>query len=110
MWWARETIYLVLFVQAAPAAQGLTAEIRGGRVSRRAAASSVRRQGRGQIVDAYHISEHLAEADNRAVPGHWRVISSSAPEHPLATLVERSTRFRLLVKVPSTRTDDVVAA
>jgi IS30 family transposase len=67
-----ETIYLSLFVQAKGLLhKELTKELRSRRGVRRAGRISVRGQGRGQIVDALHISERLAEADDRAVPGHW---------------------------------------
>ena len=112
MWVSHETIYLALFVQAKGLLRKeLTAQLRTGRVIRRSAAASVRGDGRGQIVDALHISERPAEAEDRAVPGHWEgdLLAGSGNTH-IATLVERSTRFCMLVKVPSKRTDDVVAA
>ena len=112
MWVSHETIYLALFVQAKGLLRKeLTAHLRTGRVIRRAAAASARGRGQGKIVDALHISERPAEADDRAVPGHWEgdLVAGSGNTH-IATLVERSTRFCLLVKVPSNRTDDVVAA
>jgi IS30 family transposase len=112
MWVSYETIYLALFVQAKGLLRKeLTGHLRTGRVIRRAASASVRGQGRGQIVDALHISERPAEADDRAVPGHWEgdLLAGSGNTH-IATLVERSTRFCMLVKVPSKKTEDVVAA
>jgi IS30 family transposase len=112
MWVSHETIYLALFVQSKGLLRKeLTGQLRTGRVIRRAAKSSVRGQGRGQIVDALHISERPAEAEDRAVPGHWEgdLLAGGGNTH-IATLVERSTRFCMLVKVPSKRTDDVVAA
>ena len=70
MWVSHETIYLSLFVQSKGLLKKeLTKELRSGRVIRRAGRVSVRGQGRGQIVDALHISERPAEADDRAVPG-----------------------------------------
>ena len=69
---SHETIYLSLFVQAKGLLdKELTKELRSGRGVRRAGRISVRGQGRGQIVDALNISERPAEADDRAVPGHW---------------------------------------
>jgi IS30 family transposase len=112
MWVSYETIYLALFVQAKGLLRKeLAGHLRTGRVIRRAASASVRGQGRGQIVDALHISERPAEADDRAVPGHWEgdLLAGSGNTH-IATLVERSTRFCMLVKVPSKKTEDVVAA
>jgi IS30 family transposase len=111
-WVSHETIYLALFVQSkGRLRKELTAELRSGRVIRRGAKASVRGQGRGQIVDAISISERPAEAVDRAVPGHWEgdLLAGGGNTH-IATLVERTSRFCLLVKVPSKRTDDVVAA
>jgi IS30 family transposase len=75
-----ETIYLSLFVQAKGLlSKELTKELRSGRGVRRAGRVSVRGQGRGQIVDAPHISERPAEAEDRAVPGRWEgdIVSGS---------------------------------
>ena len=71
-------------------------------------------QGRGGIVDAVSIRERPAEADDRAVPGHWEgdLLAGSVNSH-IATLVERQTRYLLLVKVPgkdSARVVDALAA
>src|SRR5262249_4557188 len=65
----------------------------------------------GQIVDAASIRERPAEADDRAVPGHWEgdLLSGVNNTH-IATLVERHTRFVMLLKVPSKDTATVVAA
>jgi transposase, IS30 family len=109
---SHETIYLSLFVQSKGLLnKELTRELRSGRVIRRAGRVSVRGQGRGQIVDAVHISERPAEADDRAVPGHWEgdMLSGSGNTH-IATLVERTSRFVLLVKLENKTTDAVVAA
>jgi IS30 family transposase len=107
-----ETIYLSLFVQAKGLLnKELTKELRSGRGVRRAGRISVRGQGRGQIVDALHISERPAEADDRAVPGHWEgdMVSGSGNTH-VGTLVERSSRFVSLVKLENKTTDCVIAA
>jgi len=107
-----ETIYLSLFVQSKGLLnKELTKELRSGRGVRRAGRISVRGQGRGQIVDALHITERPAEADDRAVPGHWEgdMVSGSGNTH-VGTLVERTSRFVSLVKLENKTTDCVIAA
>jgi IS30 family transposase len=104
---SHETIYLSLFVQAKGLLnKELTKELRSGRVIRRAGRISVRGQGRGQIVDALPISDRPAEADDRAVPGDWEgdMLSGGGNTH-IATLVERTSRFVLLVKLENKTTD-----
>jgi IS30 family transposase len=67
-----ETIYRTLFVQARGALKKeLIAHLRSGRMMRRAKVSSTKGQARGQIVDAVSIRERPADAEDRAVPGHW---------------------------------------
>ena len=107
-----ETIYLSLFVQSKGLLnKELTKELRSGRGVRRAGRISVRGQGRGQIVDALHISERPAEADDRAVPGHWEgdMVAGSGNTH-VGTLVERTSRFVPLVKLENKTTDCVIVA
>jgi IS30 family transposase len=68
-------------------------------------------QSRGQIVDAISIRERPAEIEDRAIPGHWEgdLLAGTKNSH-IATLVERHSRFTMLVKVPSKDTATVVAA
>ena len=68
-------------------------------------------QSRGQIVDAISISARPAEIEDRAIPGHWEgdLLSGTGNSH-IATLVERHSRFTILVKVPSKDTATVVDA
>jgi IS30 family transposase len=109
---SHETIYLSLFVQARGALKReLTAQLRTRRVMRRAARQTDRRKGKGQIVDALHISERPAEAEDRAVPGHWEgdMLGGSANTW-IATLVERHSRFVLLVKLDGKTTEIVIDA
>ena len=109
---SHETIYLSLFVQSkALLRKEITAQLRTKRVMRKAAAASVRGQGRGQIVDAIPISERPAQVADRAVPGHWEgdLLSGAGNTH-IITLAERSTRFCLLIATASNRSQDVVAA
>jgi len=66
-----------------------------------------RGQSRGQIVDR----ERPAEAEDRAIPGHWEGdLLSGAKNSYIAALVERHSRFAMLIKVPSKETEAVVAA
>jgi IS30 family transposase len=99
---SHETIYLSLFIQARGALKHeLTEHLRSRRGSRRAQSSIRSGQGRGQIKDKILISERPAEAEDRAVPGHWEgdLLLGSRPT-AIATLVERSTRFTQLVALP----------
>jgi IS30 family transposase len=65
----------------------------------------------GQIVDAISIRERPVEIEDRAIPGHWEgdLIGGTKNSH-IATLVERHSRFTMLVKVSSKDTATVVAA
>jgi IS30 family transposase len=107
-----ETIYRSLFIQARGVLRTeLMAHLRTRRTIRRSQHASTKGQGRGGIVDAVSIRERPAEAEDRAVPGHWEgdLVAGSANSH-IATLVERSTRYLLLVKVPGKDSARVVDA
>jgi IS30 family transposase len=109
---SHETIYRSLFIQARGVLKKeLQAHLRTRRKMRRSKKSSTEGQQRGQIIDAVPISERPAEVEDRAVPGHWEgdLISGSKNSH-IATLVERHSRFTMLVKVAGKDTDTVVAA
>ena len=78
---------------------------------RRSRHSSEHGQSRGQIVDAISIRERPAEIEDRAIPGHWEGdLLAGAKNSYIATLVERHSRFVMLIKVPSKETEAVVAA
>jgi IS30 family transposase len=107
-----ETIYRSLFIQARGVLRKeLTAHLRTRRTMRRSKNASRAGQGRGRIVDAISIRERPAEVEDRAVPGHWEgdLLSGAANSH-VATLVERQTRYVMLVKVDGKDTTTVVGA
>ncbi|MCA1728922.1 MAG: IS30 family transposase [Actinobacteria bacterium] len=107
-----ETIYRTLFVQARGALKReLLAHLRSGRMMRKSRRASTAGQQRGQIKEAVSIRERPPEAEDRAVPGHWEgdLLSGSRNTH-VATLVERSSRFVMLVRVGGKDTESVVAA
>ena len=109
---SHETIYRSLFIQARGALkQELVQHLRSKRRIRRSRHSSVHGHSRGQIVDAISIRERPAEVEDRAVPGHWEgdLLRGARNTH-VATLVERHSRFCMLVKVPGKDTATVVAA
>jgi IS30 family transposase len=109
---SHETIYRSLFVQARGVLKReLIDHLRSRRIMRRAKDSSTKGQPRGQIIDAVSIRERPAEVEDRAIPGHWEgdLISGSKNSH-IATLVERRSRFTMLVKVKGKDTASVVTA
>ena len=109
---SHETIYRSLFIQARGVLKKeLIQHLRSKRSIRRSRHSRAAGQSRGQIVDAISIRERPAEIEDRAIPGHWEgdLLSGSKNSH-IATLVERHSRFTMLVKVPSKDTETVVAA
>ena len=109
---SHETLYRSLFVQARGVLKKeLVGHLRTRRVIRRSKKSRSRGQGCGQIVDAVSIRERPAEVEDRAVPGHWEgdLLAGSNNTH-IATLVERQSRFAMLVKVNSKDTQTVVRA
>jgi len=108
---SHETIYKSLFVQARGVLKKeLMAHLRNRRQMRQAKGGTAK-NGLGQIVDAISIRERPAEAEDRAVPGHWEgdLLSGGNNTH-IATLVERHTRFAMLIKVDSKDTVTVVDA
>jgi IS30 family transposase len=109
---SHETIYRSLFVQARGALkQELVKHLRSQRRIRRSRHASVHGHSQGRIVDAISIRERPAEVEDRAVPGHWEgdLLRGEGNSH-VATLVERQSRFCMLVKVPSKDTAAVTAA
>jgi IS30 family transposase len=100
-----ETIYRSLYVQGrGELRRELAKHLRTGRDQRKPQHRPERRKGR--LVDTVHISQRPAEAEDRAVPGHWEgdLILGKAAGSAIGTLVERSTRFVMLVHLPKRRT------
>ncbi len=109
---SHETIYRSLFIQARGVLKKeLVSHLRSRRMMRRSKASTTKGQPRGQIIDAVSIRERPAEAEDRAIPGHWEgdLISGADNSH-IATLVERHSRYALLVRVKGKDTASVVDA
>jgi IS30 family transposase len=107
---SHETIYLSLFVQSRGALRKeLARYLRSGHTTRRPQGHSVM-NGQGQLRGTLNISERPAEANDRAVPGHWEGdLLMGKRMHAMATLVERKTRFVMLIALPDGHAADVVA-
>jgi IS30 family transposase len=98
---SHETIYLSLFVQSRGALRReLQRCLRTGRAMRYPRGKRLP-QGRGQLRDVVLISERPAEAEDRAVPGHWEgdLLLGKRPS-AVATLVERASRYLTLIALP----------
>ena len=109
---SHETIYRSLFIQARGVLKKeLISHLRSRRMMRRGKTSTTEGQPRGQITDAVSIRERPAEVEDRSIPGHWEgdLLSGSKNSH-IATLVERHSRFVMLVQVDGKDTTNVVGA
>ncbi len=98
---SHETIYQSLFVQGrGELRRELARCLRSGQVRRR---RQGRDPGRGQLSDMVTISERPAEVNDRAVPGHWEgdLICGSLNRSAVGTLVERQTRYVMLLHLPN---------
>ncbi len=109
---SHETIYQSLFIQARGALKKeLLEHLRRTRAMRRSRHHTLKTQGLGQIVDAVSISERPASVDDRAVPGHWEGdLVFGSHNSQIATLVERQTRYVMLVKLDGKDSQTVVNA
>jgi IS30 family transposase len=109
---SHETIYKTLYIQTRGALKKeLQQCLRSQRVMRRSKHATLKGKGLGKIVDAVHISERPPEVADRAVPGQWEgdLIAGSGNSY-IATLVERHSRYVMLVKVASNKTAAVISA
>jgi len=109
---SHETIYRSLYIQARGALKKeLLQHLRRTRVMRRSRHYTQKTDTHGRIKDTVSISERPATADDRAVPGHWEGdLLCGTQSSQIATLVERQTRYVMLVKIPSKEAETVVKA
>ena len=109
---SHETIYKSLFIQARGALKKeLLQHLRKTRAMRRSRHKTLKGDGLGQITNAVSIRERPAAVEDRAVPGHWEgdlIMGSNNSQ--IATLVERHTRYVMLVRVSSKDTKTVINA
>ena len=109
---SHETIYRSLFVQARGVLKKeLIGHLRAARRMRQPKGGTTPSRPLGQIVDMVSIRERPADVEDRAVPGHWEGdLLSGANNTHMVTLVERQSRFAMLIKVPGKDTASVVSA
>jgi IS30 family transposase len=109
---SHETIYRSLFVQARGVLKKeLIGHLRAVRRMRQPKGGLMQSKPPGQIVDAVSIRERPADIEDRAVPGHWEGdLLSGANNTHMVTLVERHSRFAMLIKVQGKDTASVVSA
>jgi IS30 family transposase len=109
---SHETIYRTLFIQARGALKKeLLQHLRRTRAMRRSRHHTQKTPDHGRIKHTVSIRERPAEAEDRAVPGHWEGdLFFGSHNSQIATLVERQTRYLMLVRVASKDTETVIDA
>ena len=109
---SHETIYRSLFIQARGALKKeLLVHLRRTRAMRRSRHHTQKQDNHGRIRDTISISERPASVEDRAVPGHWEGdLLCGSKNSQIATLVERNTRYVMLVKVAGKDTETVISA
>lgn len=110
---SHETIYRSLFVQSRGVLKReLLRHLRQRQRFRHARAATRQGHQRGRIPDAVSIRERPAEVTDRAVPGHWEgdLLLGAGHQSQVATLVERQSRYVMLVRLPEKTTQTVVRA
>lgn len=109
---SHETIYRTLYIQSRGALKKeLLAHLRRSRAMRRSRHHTQKTDDHGRITDTVSISERPACVDDRAVPGHWEGdLLFGNKNSQIATLVERKTRYVMLVKVDRRDTETVINA
>jgi IS30 family transposase len=109
---SHETIYKTLFIQARGALKKeLIQYLRKPRAMRRSRYHTQKTKNHGRIKNTISIRERPAEVEDRAVPGHWEGdLICGSNNSQIATLVERHTRYVMLVRTPSKDTKTVVDA
>ena len=110
---SHETIYRSLFVQSKGALKRqLTTHLRSRRTVRKPGSRNrARGSGKGQITHMVNISQRPAEVADRAVPGHWEGdLIMGKGMSAVITLVERSTRFAMLIALPDGHASHKVVA
>jgi IS30 family transposase len=109
---SHETIYRSLYIQARGALKKeLLQHLKRPRVMRRSRHHTQKTDNHGRILDTVSISERPATVEDRAVPGHWEGdLLCGDRSSQIATLVERQTRYVMLVKVASKDSETVANA